>query len=267
MNRRWTRPCLGLLLTALAVTPPRAALAAPDGWPVLGLINGFACYMGATRGGEWIANTGPLDPRAERYQLYGLSGQVGTSAAGDVAAAESAFCPELIGIDLQGIPAGQSGVALAGPWPGMPRPVTVASHAPEVYRETVARAFGAADGEITQVLRADLDGDGTEEALIAAVQRRPASETAPLSGYQASAVIIRRIVSFAVAEQTIVLARRADGFFCAPLFKVAALADLNGDGTMEIVVQWVVPDSDAFGMDVFRLTPAEVARTPLSCGC
>ena len=158
---------------------------------------------------------------------------------------------------------------MAGVAEPRPRPVVVLDPS-AVYQQAAAdlAAGLGIDGPaptVSQVVRGDLDGDGTDEVLVTA--ERPVSAGSPPGVETDVALVFLRRAVGAGAENVVV-----DGFYPgleeAPgteAFRVAALADLNGDGRMEIVV-------DAFqfegaGTMVFELAADGTTSTVLSGYC
>ena len=129
----------------------------------------------------------------------------------------------------------------AGPAELQPRPVEVLDPAAEVYRAAAAEVgaslgVAAPQPRVTQVVRADLDGDGTAEVVVAAEQLADPESPLATPGEWA-ALFVRRVVGGEV--RTTVVASSVTTEETAPfieLFWTAAVADLNGDGDMEIVV-------------------------------
>jgi hypothetical protein len=156
-------------------------------------------------------------------------------------------------------PLGNPGVELAddvlGSWPG---PVGVAVSAgwdlvphtvePQVDDGTYAgfardllasRGLDVADPVITQLLRVDLEGDGTDEALAVAQRLAdPSGLIAQPGDY--SIVFLRKIVGSevqtAILADSIVTELDEGASPYVEAHAIGAVADLSGDGSMEIVV-------------------------------
>jgi DNA-directed RNA polymerase specialized sigma24 family protein len=133
------------------------------------------------------------------------------------------------------------GVAVAGLDDLQPRPVEELDPTAEVYRAAAAEVaismgVGEPAPEVAQVVRADLDGDGLAEVLVMAEQHgQPGSSLAAPGDW--SAAFVRRVVAGAV--QTTVVESHLTTDVDAPLlpqYRVGAIADLNGDGRLEVVL-------------------------------
>lgn len=116
--------------------------------------------------------------------------------------------------------------------------------AAETYRSAAAqvasdRGVAQPAPQVRQVVWADLDGDGTTEVVVVAEQRASSDPTLIVPG-DWSVILERRVVGGAV--ETVVLDWDLwDGTSDAvPLaverYQVAAVADLNGDGLLEVAV-------------------------------
>ncbi len=136
---------------------------------------------------------------------------------------------------------GPVGVAVSAGWPLVPHTVesqvddgTYAAFARELL---AGRGLDVAEPVIAQLLRVDLEGDGTDEALAVA---RDLADPTGLIGTPGdySIVFLRKIIGDEV--QTAIIAESiiepgADSPF-VEAHAIGAVADLSGDGTMEIVV-------------------------------
>ncbi len=129
---------------------------------------------------------------------------------------------------------------------------------------------GVADPDviIEQVIRTDLEGDGVEEVIVAASSIDPADFLAAEVG-DYSLVYLRRLVAGEV--QTAIL---RDVIVLSPddvpqnlgRYRVSAVADLNGDGKMEIILSsetWEGATVEAWEYVNDDLGPVEI----LGCGC
>lgn len=180
--------------------------------------------------------------RARRYTLYGLDGRVGhVDGAAPVPEAPGDFpyvelTPAQTDVDLVGVDA---------PWNPMLRPVQQTDLTQQTYlgaaREILrAKGLPKATPRLTQVLRFDLEGDGTEEVLLSATTGREGYPRPDIVVNDYSFIALRRVVNGKVRTDLLVgefYARPAE--FAAPnAFRVQALLDLNGDNRLEIVTGW-----------------------------
>lgn len=112
--------------------------------------------------------------------------------------------------------------------------------------QTIGEGFAAAEavdgttGDVVQVVRADLDGDGAEEVLVV-FERAGANPFGEEGDF--SIVYLRKpaadgsvadSVLFSSAMNTVVM---EEGGFLGRA-RVLAVGDLNGDGAMEVAIRW-----------------------------
>ena len=131
---------------------------------------------------------------------------------------------------------------LTQPWPLKPRPVAVTGTAPAAYQALGEAAFegepvDASQGEIEQLVVADLDGDGDDEALASFEFVQPsAGPGAP--GDLAALLVVD--VETRAADTVLLTAVDQDAdeetFPLIERYRVLDVADLNGDGRMEVLV-------------------------------
>jgi hypothetical protein len=136
---------------------------------------------------------------------------------------------------------GYGGLAVRADWPLQPRPVTAVGIEADVYQDVGERLLEGradidpSDGDVVQVLRADLDGDGTEEVLVS-FRYLSAPDFGEVGDF--SIVYIRHIVAGSVDDRIVYeyLVPFSPDFPSPGRGSVAAVADLNGDGVMEVAI-------------------------------
>jgi hypothetical protein len=176
-----------------------------------------------------------------------------------------------------------SGWSLLAPWKPRPRPVTIGVTEAAVYNAEAKRVLselGAGPVTISTArsARADLDGDGTDEVIVAATSASPPDQdwdpreasvvfvrTVRGSGVETTALAARvprrddvRIVRF--GEVDLVARYDADDFLYAGSFRadIGTIADLDGDATMEVVIPrgyWEGGD-----VSIWRITAGSTPR-------
>ncbi|WP_412026882.1 FG-GAP repeat domain-containing protein [Deinococcus yunweiensis] len=163
-----------------------------------------------------------------------------------------------------------------------PRPVTALPLTSAVYREVIRthllrRGVTASTVRLTALLRADLDGDGTQEVIVEASAFRERSGNFPPPTGQPGdySVLLLRHVAAGKAVTTVL------GEYIAPatpwnpdstepmplatLYRVAGLADLNGDGRLELLTYGAYYEGDAFA--AHEWTPGGGLTLRLETGC
>ncbi len=127
-------------------------------------------------------------------------------------------------------------------WPLKPRPVAVTSVSPDTYRALGEAAFAgesvdATKGDIEQLVVTDLDGDGDDEALASFEFIQPSA--GPGAAGDLAALLVIDVTTR--AAETVLLSavdQEADSpaEFFIERYRVLDIADLNGDGRMEVLV-------------------------------
>ena len=238
-------------------------------------------FLGAWQQDRWQESTdpsgNPIRPSIEAGTPFDISNLDGETSAvlgeNTEACFDGSVGPtidvEVAAPDPPGF--GYNAVAvLAQPWPLKPRPVAVTATAPDAYRALGEAAFAdepvdATQGDIEQLVVADLDGDGTDEALAAFEFVQPSiGPGAP--GDLAALLIVD--VDTRVADTVLLTAvdeaADSDTFPLIERYRVLDVADLNGDGRMEVLVHaWYY---EGAAVIVYTYDDGQLTRV-LSAGC
>lgn len=184
----------------------------------------------------------------ERYSIVGLTGPV-TTGSGSAAGPGCETDPGTSTIAVSGLDRDGDGprprpIAVSGVADPRPKPTTVLDPASPVYREAAGATLAEwgvddQDADVVQALRADVDGDGTDEVVVVA------ERIADRDGLYArpgdySFVLLRRVVNEAVVTGVMAHSLPDPTPGATPFIyshRVAAIADLNGDGRMELVLE------------------------------
>lgn len=260
-----------------APAPPETTVpdtvAPPAGGPA-GPIVSVHGVLGSWSGSQWTGWDGSEDPPlGDTYQRIVLDQpitSVVSEARRETCAIDGRTSPD-VGLTASGSPVGVSGIAVAGVADPRPRPVEVLDPANPDYREA-ARAVVAdmgvddPDPTVGQVVRADVDGDGVAEVVV--VAERLSDGGLPGEAGEYSVVFLRRVRGGAV--QNVVLADSIAGTGpdqtqAVDAYRVGALADLNGDGRMEVVVHYRYYEGS--GTTVFDLGDDGNVLPVLQTGC
>lgn len=259
----------GLLLivaTTLAAAPPESLLVEGD----TGLI------VGGFRGGKWLENepAGKAAPGGLDFRLYDLTHPRG-SAKGAKPASLGEPCPELLAITLQPTPSPESRdlFAIHSSWNPQPRTPRLADTTQDVYRAAVREVLTShgirePKVKITQILRIDLDGDGSEEVLVSATNYFEPDESAPTASRAGtySFVMLRQEVGGKVRTRVVAgeFYPKKQVFNAPNVYRVGGLLDLDGDGRLEIIVRSGYYEGG--GTLVFRLGSGRLEKV-LEIGC
>ncbi|MFK7918113.1 MAG: hypothetical protein AB8G14_08560 [Ilumatobacter sp.] len=157
---------------------------------------------------------------------------------------------------------GYDAIAVTADWELQPRPVRQVGLEAPIYREVGTALFDGTvatngEGVVVQAVRVDLDGNGIEEVLVT-YERQSDTDfgaegdfTGIYARYpSADGSVVDELVTSYVSGDPV-------DFPTPGRFTLAAVADLNGDGTMEVMVRdrfW-----ESGGMQVFALVDGRLA--------
>lgn len=234
---------------------------------------GNTCMLGWWDG-SWQTGDDPPVSGGEEYQVVRLdqpiSSTVGTGPVPD--------CDplDLVSVDFDPpIPGGFLEIdALAVQTAGEVRPhgVEMLGLSLPAYVEATAalmetRVDGTPEVNLTQVIRTDLEGDGVDEVIVAATTIPDDWFTSEVGDY--SIAYLRKVIEGEVQTAILgvsVIENLDDLLSDLVVFEVSAVADLNGDGKMEIILNGTVWEGaflQAWEYVNDDLGPVEA----LVCGC
>lgn len=198
-------------------------------------------------GQSWVAADGKRPVPVSGGELYSVLRVTGPVVAqrGSEAKEQCETDPGTASIEI-------AGLERDGSWPGpiavsgvanpRRRTTSVLDTAAKVYREAAGKVLAERkiddpDADVVQALRTDLEGDGKDEVVIVAERIADPGLYARAGDY--SFVLLRRLVGETVATTVVAesipdLTPNTTPFVQS--HRVAAIADLNGDGRMEIAV-------------------------------
>jgi FG-GAP-like repeat len=201
--------------------------------------------LGTWSGSGWVRwEPGATPPTGDEYQLVRLGDPITTAVGEQGTDCSPAGLPTTdVGLRFGDDTLTPPPIAVAGVADPRPRPVEVLDPSAAVYRDAAAAVvagLGIQDPapQVRQAVRGDLDGDGSAEVVVVAERiSDPTGLTAAEGDY--AVVFLRRVVGGDV--QTSVIASsvphpQPDVISSLETYRVAAFADLNGDGRMEIVL-------------------------------
>ncbi|EYB67317.1 hypothetical protein DEIPH_ctg044orf0033 [Deinococcus phoenicis] len=270
----------------LAFLSAPAALAAPAAFhPVLVQLPGEARpeLLGAWTAGSWLdaPRTAPRLQGGEVYRPLLPSGP-GAAVKGGRAASFGEPCEQAFEVALT--PAASRNtfrLFTDGKLNARPRPVRSLPNSNAVYREIVRaelvkRGLKNPHVNLLGLTRVDLDGNGSEEVIVEAAHFAERSGLYPPSVGQPgdySLLLLREVVKGQVV--TTVLGEHvapqkpwtpgdAEPMPMALLYRLAGVADLNGDGRMELVTFGAY--YEGYGLGVLEWTPGGW-KTRLEGGC
>ena len=215
--------------------------------------------LGGWGAGKWIKGDQQVVSPSS-YTLYNLSGRAGAVRGGGKTS-YGVPCEQTYGVEVKSVPKRNDWwMALSTPWNARPRAVTVLPSTNAVYigivRELlVKKGLKNPIVKLQQVVRVDLDGDRSDEIVIAANHFAESSgqasigELFPPVGGQAGdygLLLVRKVIAGKVKTieigADVILkattpAELEQGIQNNPdRFELVGVLDLNGDGKMEIVM-------------------------------
>ncbi len=243
--------------TAAPTPPPPTPTAVPTPSPPplpsgTNVIVAAQGVLGWTIDGEWIGASDPSSIPAEEGDLYRVL-RTGSPTSIDVPGSEPMEgCGALPGstteiaiddplFNADGWPYTYP-IAISSNWDLTPHNVESLSLESEIYkgfaREILAGVeITEPDPNLITLIRTDLQGDGIDEVIVGA-ERISGSLISPSPG-DYSILFIRRIVGGEVIQELIagdVFIDEGSGLLYSA--RLVAVADLNGDGRMEIIMQY-----------------------------
>ena len=222
--------------------------------------------FGASQSGKWI-DSGVTAHRlkgGERYTFYGFNSRLGVWS-GSKPTKPDDQCPDVPLVTFSGVP-DKAVIGLDAPWNALPRKPRVESANQPLYKKTVAdylslHGVRRPNVEVTQVIRCDIDGNGSDSAIVAATY-----DAADHSGTRFYVVLIRHLVDGKVQTAPLLgdVALKADPARYPVQCKVEGLYDLQGNGKMETVIDAHYQDSE---MVYIVAVKGNHVKTVLDTGC
>ena len=231
--------------------------------------------MGGVQNGKWIApaRVAPKMNTETEFVLVGWNGvEEGGVTVGKKGEQED-VCQDFTRFEFdlkqdQGVAIG-SGFKW-NPVPRVPKAIDKNSAAYKTVVTNFLRKKGIARPvvRIKEAFRIDLEGDGVEEVVLSATYyKKGLSSNAAVGDY--SFVILRKSVGKVVTDHLLTgdfIVKRVD--FGAPTENhVSAIADLNGDGKMEIVLTGFYYEGDfASAFEMKSGKPVKIKEFEIGCG-
>jgi hypothetical protein len=205
--------------------------------------SGWGSLLGGVENGKYLdaKTTFRKMGKNDEFSLFSFkTGEKGKFSLGAIKAGPDA-CPETFYTESElGVPA-DFAVGANADWKILPRSVQTASLTDANYKNAVAavlrvRGLAKSPVKIEQAVRVDLDGDGAEEVLLTAEHyAEDASQNAKPGNY--SVLMMRQITGGKVRNILVggnFLTKK--NVYYAGEYSIAGIADLNGDGKMEVLV-------------------------------
>ena len=231
--------------------------------------------LGGVQNGKWVAPT-KVAPKLDAETEFVLVGWRGVEEGGVTLGKKGEkedVCPDFTRMELE--LKQEEGVAIgsSAKWNLVPR-IPQAIDVGNATYKTVVTNFLRKKGisrpivKIREAFRVDLEGDGVEEVVLSATYyKKGLSSDAAVGDY--SFVIVRKAVGKVVTDHLLqgeFVLKRVD--FGAPNeYHISAIADLNGDGKMEIVVNGAYYEGESAGAYEMKSgRPVMIKEFEIGCG-
>ncbi len=234
----------------------------------------YGNLLGGVENGKWLnAKTtfGKLKGD-EKFSLFNFeSGKKGEFSLGAIKESPG-VCPEIYEVEPQINTAANFAVGANANWEILPRPIKALSLTEESYKKAVAdvlrlRGLPKSPAKIKQAVQVDLDGDGKSEVLLVANHyAEDASLNAKVGNY--SFLIIRKTIGGKTQNIFVggnFLKKKSD--YYDGEYELSGIADLNGDGKMEILVE--IAGYEENWLKIYEMKagkPSEIKALSYYCG-
>lgn len=198
--------------------------------------------LGGVENGKWL-NVKQTIAKTSGMESYVVTDTKGKNSAPITATIDTPGTPCMEFYPIKNTMVNE-GVAIGNnaKWKSMPRALQAIDGSDKTYQKIVgdilrSKLIAKPTVKITQAFRVDLDGDGTEEVVVAATNYKGGLSPDTKAG-DYSFVLVRKLIGKKVRDIIVSGEFYPKGkTFNAPnQFQLSAIADLNGDGKMEIVV-------------------------------
>lgn len=232
--------------------------------------------LGGSMGGEWVSASEQVDflQGGETYRWYDLTG-AGEQGVGSRPVSHGEPCPDALRIDVIDNPdvpwPTPKTIAMGGYWNAMPRIPRIEGVSQKTYRLAAAallREQGVQNPKVVlkQVIRVDLEGDGVDEVLVAATHFKDGGPGFGVRAGEYSMVFLRKFHKGKVEARVLQgdFNSKSDPHAAPNAYEVTAILDLNGDGTMEVVID--IENYEGSGVLVHEIEGLK-STVALSGGC
>jgi len=264
------RTAIALLLVLFTVMVSRAQ---PTIVPIVELKN--RGLLGGVHKGKWLPATqvAPTLGMETEFVLVGWRGvEEGAVTLGKKGPVED-VCPDFTRFELELTQDHGVAIGTIAKWNFVPRIPTTIDAKNATYKAVVTnflRKKGIAKPvvRIKEAFRVDLEGDGMEEVILSATYYKKGLSSDPAVG-DYSFVIVRKAVGKVVTDHLLAgeFVLRSVDFGAPNEYHVSAIADLNGDGKMEIVLNGMYYEGDsASAFEMKNGKPVKIKEFEIECG-
>src|SRR5215204_273544 len=231
--------------------------------------------MGGVQNGKWIAPT-RVAPGLKTESEFVLVGWNGVEEGGVSLAKKGEkedVCQDFTRMQFELEQDHGVAIGTAAKWNPMPRVPSKIDVNSAAYRSVIAsflkrKGIARPVVKIQEAYRIDLEGDGVAEVVLSATYyKKGLSSNAAVGDY--SFVIVRKAIGKTVTDHLLegdFVLKKID--FGAPTENhISAIADLNGDGKMEIVLYGFYYEGDfASAFEMKNGKPVKIKEFEIGCG-
>jgi hypothetical protein len=233
--------------------------------------------IGGVQNGRWVSATraAKLMKDQAEFLLVGDSGveEGGVTLGKLILPTDNEPCDDFYAVETELEMERGVGIGSSAKWKLIPRMPKAISPDNAVYKNIVAnflktKRITNPGVKITQAMIVDLDGDGTNEVLIAATVYKTADLPRAARG-DYSLVLLRTTRGKAVTNHLLAgeFYLKAEEFGAPNTYQISAIADLNGDGRMEVILNsFYYEGNSAFVYEMKNGRPVEVKELGAGCG-
>ncbi len=234
--------------------------------------------IGGVQNGKYLdaRQTAAKITASTRYMVYDFSGiKPNSRLFPKPEPTNQDICPEFFEIRLEELQPFNLAVGAKAAWKVMPRIPQKLNTADATYKKVIAdflktKGFAKPSVNIEQAFRIDLEGDGQDEVILTATRVIPYDKKKEGTSYaEYSFILLRKIVRGKV--KTILVAGefypKNEFEYDGNIFEISSLADLNGDGKLELVIYSRYYEGNA--LTVFEMKAGSLTRVKMlgaDCG-
>jgi hypothetical protein len=234
--------------------------------------------IGGSKNGKWLEAgvaaesimTGPMD-----LFVFGLSGREKEAFPSARRAPVDDVCQDFFRINMQDEKQRLAvGIGVNAKWNPMPRrPVKMSANNAEYKKAVVAQLkkqhVSHPIAKITQAYRIDLDNDGVDEVLIGATNIKNEHGVGWAAG-EYSFAMFRKVTKAGVKDFILwgnFFARGEENGGVPNRYEISGIADLNGDGKMEVVLYSEYYEGSGTGaFEIRQGKPVAIPELEAGCG-
>jgi hypothetical protein len=233
--------------------------------------------IGGVQNGRWVApeRAAKLMKEQTEFVLVGDSGveEGGVTLGKLIQPTANEPCDDFYAVETELEMERGIGIGSNAKWRLMPRTPKAISPDNAVYKTVVANFLKSKRIRnprvtIKQAMSVDLDGDGTNEVLIAATFYK--TTEVPRTAIGDYSFVLMRTTRGRVVTNHLLAGEfylKAEEFSAPNTYEISAIADLNGDGRMEVILNsFYYEGNSAFVYEMKNARPVEVKELGAGCG-